>query len=236
MSSDAFADLARTVGIFADSLRGLLDRNGLPARGSPAAAEIDSEPFAGEWGQLPSATAFAIVLLTAAACADHLAGVSAVIGTRHTTFAPYVLTRAAAEAASVCCYVADPAADARERLRRSMNLRLDAMCERLVMLRSVTSLDAASEIIPTEERVATFGRAAVTHGFVFRKDGGKGRPAHLDDKLPSAMTLMDGCASDTPGLGIAYQRLLSAVTHGKLHGLSRFLMAADAPAQMASRR
>ncbi len=43
------------------------------------------------------------------------------------------------------------------------------------------------------------------------------------------MALVDACASDTPGLGVAYQRLLSAVAHAKTHGLSRFLMPSDAP-------
>ena len=147
---------------------------------------------------------------------------------------PYVLTRAAAESASVCCYVADPAADARERLRRSMNLRLDGMCEQFIMLRSVGSVDATREIAYIEQRVAAFSRAAAAHGFAFHKADGRGRSAYLDDKLPSAMKLMDACASDTPGLGIAYQRLLSAVTHGKLHGLSRFLMATEAAGRHGS--
>jgi hypothetical protein len=42
------------------------------------------------------------------------------------------------------------------------------------------------------------------------------RSAFLDVKQPSAMTLMDACASQTPGLGAAYQRLLSSVAHSKL--------------------
>ncbi len=43
MSADAVADLARSLGDFAEALRDLLDRNALPSSGSPAATEIDSE-------------------------------------------------------------------------------------------------------------------------------------------------------------------------------------------------
>jgi hypothetical protein len=54
---------------------------------------------------------------------------------------------------------------------------------------------------------------------------------YLGDKPPGAMALIDKCATSTAGVGAAYQQLLSSVAHGQLHGLSRFLMRAPAPAE-----
>jgi hypothetical protein len=48
---------------------------------------------------------------------------------RNAVFAPYSVTRAAAEAAAMAVYLTDPAIDGLERVRRNTNYRLDALCE-----------------------------------------------------------------------------------------------------------
>ncbi len=50
MSSDAFADLAGSLGNFGGAPRSLLDANKRPVADSPADKEADGEPHAGKWG------------------------------------------------------------------------------------------------------------------------------------------------------------------------------------------
>ena len=50
MSSDPLADRADSLVVFASALREVLKENQWPAPGSPAPAEAEGEPFAGERG------------------------------------------------------------------------------------------------------------------------------------------------------------------------------------------
>src|SRR6202042_2864614 len=78
---------------------------------------------------------------------------------------------------------------------------------------------------------AAIARAGRQHGLTFTRPKKGYTPCFLGDRPPSAMTLIDQCASGTSGVGATYQQLLSSVAHGQLHGLSRFLMRAPAPAE-----
>ena len=81
-------------------------------------------------GAFPSRDILATILLAAASAADHLVATGSVLRGRNAVFAPYTVMRAAAEAAAMAVYLTDPAIDGRERVRRNMNCRLDALCER----------------------------------------------------------------------------------------------------------
>ncbi len=83
MSSDAFADLGRSLSQFAEGLRSLVDVNKRPAAGSPADKEASGEPYAGDWGGHPSRDVFATVLMTSWSCTDHLAVAGAVLEQHH---------------------------------------------------------------------------------------------------------------------------------------------------------
>jgi hypothetical protein len=131
VSSDPFADLADSLAGFASAFREVLKGNQWSAPGSPATAEAEGEPFAGEWGAFPSRDVLATVLLAAASATDHLAAGGSVLRGRNAVFAPYTVTRAAAEAAAMAVYLTDPAIDGRERVRRNVNFRLDAFCEQI---------------------------------------------------------------------------------------------------------
>jgi putative transposase len=82
MSSDPFADLARTAGEFAGGLRGLLGDGQRPAAGSPAAAGAVNDELGSEWGQFPARGVFGELVLAALSCADHLAAAAVVIRAR----------------------------------------------------------------------------------------------------------------------------------------------------------
>jgi hypothetical protein len=222
VSSDPFADLSRTLAAFAEGLRTLLDAGKTAAPGSPADKEAAEEPYAGEWGERPSRASFAPVLLTSFSCADHLAAAAEAIRTRHILVSPFTLTRAASEAAATACYVSESGITPLERIRRSMNWRLDGMSQDVIMIGDFHIPEAASEVARLNSRIDAIGRAGVTYGLTFKKAAGF-KPARLGEETPSAMALIDQCASRTPKLGATYQRLLSSVAHAKAHGLTRFL-------------
>jgi hypothetical protein len=223
VSSDPFTDLARTLGTFAEGLRTLLDANKAPSPGSPVDKEAAQETFAGEWGDHPSRDSFAPVLLTSFSCADHLAAAAEAIRTRHIIASPFTLIRSAAEAAGTACYVSERGIDPLERIRRSMNWRLDGLCQDIVMVRDFGIPGAAVKVAHLNSRIEAISRAGQSHGLTFKK-AAKYTSAHLGDATPAAMTLIDQCASRTPGLGVTYQRLLSSVAHAKAHGIMRFLV------------
>lgn len=223
MSTDAFTDLARGLVDFCAALRGLLNKNRLPSADSPAGTEARGEPFAGEWGPAPSAAVFATVVLHSWSCVDHLAATASVLRAKTAVTAPYTLIRAATEAAALASYIADPLVAARERLRRNMNRHLEGLGEDINLLTPFAGTEAAAKVARHRGQIAAISRGADEHGFQFTPMK-KFRLAYLDSPQPSAMTLMDACASQTPGLGAAYQRHLSSVAHSQLHGLSQFLM------------
>lgn len=203
----------------------VLGQSGRPAAGSPAATEMAGESFAGQWGSHPSRDILANASLAAAASADHLLATASVLRDRSAVFALYTIMRAAAESAALGCYLTDERIDGRERVRRSMNYRLDGACERICLLQPFTGTAAAQEVSEVKELLEAFRRTARDHGFRFKDMSGPGRSAYLDAKQPSAMDLMDqAVARETPGLGAANQRHLSSVAHSKLHGLARFLV------------
>jgi hypothetical protein len=224
VSSDQIADLADSLADFAEAFRDVLRGNQWPAPGSPAATESETEPFAGEWGDYPSRDVLATTLLAAGSCADHLTATASVLRGRNSVFAPYTVMRAAAEAAAIGAYLTDSAIDGRERVRRNMNYRLDALCEQISLVGAFHGAEAARKAAWNKERLGDFARTASQHDFRFRKMDGPGRSAYLDKRQPAAMQLVDlAVDKDMPGLGAAYQRHLSSVAHAKLHGLTRFL-------------
>ena len=224
MSSDPFADLASSTEAFAKEFREFMTRNPRPASGSPADKEAEGEPFAGDWSKHPASDIFATTYLTATSCTDHLLGLADVFRARNALFAAYTITRGAVEAAALGCYLTEQDIDGRERVRRTMNYRLDAMCARVWLFTDMHSDYAAGKLDETKQRIADFARSARQHSFSFRDMNGKGRAAHIGPAQPAAMNLISlAVDKDMPELGWTYQRLLSATAHSGLHGLARML-------------
>jgi len=190
MSSDPFADLASSSEAFATEFREFMNRNPRPAPGSPAEQEAQAEPFAGDWSDHPSSDIFATTYLAATSCTDHLLGLADVLSSRNALFAAYTLTRGAVEAAALGCYITDQDIDARERVRRTMNYRLEAMCERVWLFKDIHGDYAAEKLAETRQRISDFARGAREHNFIFHEMNGKGRTAHVGPEQPKAMTLI----------------------------------------------
>ncbi len=224
MSSDPFADLASSTEAFAKELREFMTRNPRPASGSPADKEAQGEPFAGDWGEHPSSDIFATTYLTATSCTDHLLGLADVLRARNAVFATYTLTRGGVEAAALGCYLTDQDIDARERVRRTMNYRLDAMCARAWLFTDMHGGYAAEKLDETKQRIGDFARGARQHSFSFHDMKGKGRAGHIGPAQPAAMNMISlAVDKDMPELGWTYQRLLSVTAHSGVHGLARML-------------
>jgi hypothetical protein len=224
MSSDPFIDLASSTEAFAKEFREFMTRNPQPAPGSPADKEAQGELLAGDWSEHPSGEIFATTYLTATSCTDHLLGLADVLRAHNALFAAYTLTRGAVEAAALGCYLTDQDIDGRERVRRTMNYRLDAMCERVWLCKDMHGGYAAEKLEETKQRISDFARSARQHNFVFHDMNGKGRAAHVGPEQPKAMTLISlAVDKNMPELGRTYQRLLSATAHSAVHGLARML-------------
>jgi hypothetical protein len=225
MSSDPISDLARCTLAFETAFRETLTRNPRPAPGSPAEAETEDEALAGGWSEHSARDTFATAYLLTASCTDHLLGLADILVARNAVFAAYTVTRAATEAAALGCYLADPAIDARERVRRSMNYRLYGFSERVWMLTDLKGDRYAVQLAETRDRLGEFARSARQKGFTFTEmDERRRRHTHIGEAEPAAMQLVSiALAEDEPELGRLYQRLLSATAHSSMHGLARML-------------
>jgi hypothetical protein len=230
MSSDSFADLGASLRKVAEGVTRLVDQNKRPAVGSPADKEADGEPFAGEWGRHPGRDVVATLLMECWSCADHLKVAGTVLAGHLGVASLYTLTRGGAEAAVIGCYLSDPEIDPLERVRRLMNHNLSALQEDLNMLSRLPGEDAAARAARHRAQEEAIERTARQFGLPFQRPKKSFSPCCLGAKAPSAMALIDKYALPVPGAG-AYQQLLSSVAHGQLHGLSRFLMRAPAPAE-----
>ena len=231
MSSDAFADLGRSLSRFAEDLRRLMEANQRAAAGSPADKEADGETYAGDWGRHPSGAVFATVVLTTWSCTDHLSAAGMLLEQHRGISSLYTLMRGAAEAAAIACYLTEPGIGSLERVRRNFNYDLQAMHEDLNMLRNIDGPEAAAKAARHRDRIDAIGREAHWHQLQLTRHKKGYSACYLGEKPPSAMTLIDKTASRTSGVGARYQQLLSSVAHGQLHGLSRFLIRAPSPAE-----
>jgi hypothetical protein len=231
MSSDAFADLGGTLGAVADGLIRMVDVNKGPTAGSPCDKESDGEPFAGEWSAHPARDLVATLLMECWSCADHLRVAGGVLAGHRGVASLYTLTRGATEVGAIASYLSDLGIDPLERVRRLMNHNLAALHEDLNMLGRFGGEDAAAKTARHRGQEAAIARTGCQFGLAFTRPKKGFTACYLGDKPPGAMALIDKCATRTAGVGAAYQQLLSSVAHGQLHGLSRFLVRAPAPAE-----
>ena len=223
--------MAASLDKFAAALHGMIDSRP-PTAGSPAKKEADGEPYAGEWGDAPSGEMFTYVCLLAASCCDHLAGAAAVIRAPLCSVSSYTLMRSVTESAALACYFASPEIDSLERVRRGMNWRLDGLCEQINLIRPFSIPRAGEDLQDLEAKIAAISRAGSHHGLVFHRQDRWRQSAYFGDKpQPGAMNLVDAALkivedpSDTPrpSAGHLSYRFLSAVAHGKSHGLGQFI-------------
>jgi hypothetical protein len=229
MTSDVFVGLAACLEVFRDELRSLMNEKRNYLEGSPAAAECANEPFAAEWGAAPGQSVIGHAFLCANSCVDHLAAAAILIKSRSVTTSLYTVMRGASEAAAIASYILDPNIDARERVRRTINCRLDGLNEQIAMLKPFEDQpDMATVKAGLQGTVASIEKSSRTHGFTFHKANGY-KAAYLDERLPTIMKLIDDCAGDVPQQGASHYRVMSGVAHAGAHGLTRLLVSGVVP-------
>ena len=149
------------------SLRGHV--NYLPEPGSQAATEIRAaEELADEWSQNPLKQVLDIAALQLAAAEDYLTALSLLLS-QDVAFSPFVMSRAALEAAARAWHLLDPEIDARERVARGMTERLHGLAE-------VAHLGERFRERAEAERVPKILACSERHGFSVLARRGDGTP------------------------------------------------------------
>lgn len=221
MSTDPIAELGRTLGQFAGDLAELFRANGQPRSGTPARQEADGEPYAGDWGAQPALEIMATTALASASCADYLTVTARTLEERTGMYSLYSLIRSALEVAAQSCYLTEPDIEPLERIRRHMNLDLQALYEDSRMLRKVGDSPSVAKAGRHAHREQVIGRVGMEFGLIFTAATDR-RQGYLGERPPPVMKMIEGCLPDEPALKSAYQ-LLSSVAHGLWHGHSRLL-------------
>lgn len=215
----------------ADVLRRYLEQDPIWTDTSKAAsdkaqeAQFSSLPF-----EHPMSTALAHPVMALGQAVDHLTALAAVVRTERTALAMHTVSRPILVAAGIACYIADPAIDTQERVRRAVNIELESATEmmRLLQVRYPEQLERYDrrrrEIVKgarqiwkrvnaPEAKKARTGRVQVLDWYVGDRpppgDMGFVRIAHT---YVAAEEIAD----------VVY-RLMSASTHAQPHALLTFL-------------
>lgn len=114
----------------ADVLRRYLELNPIWTDTSLAASDKTREDqFSSLPFQHPMSTALAHPVMALGQAVDHLAALAAIVRTERTALAMHTVIRPILVAAGIACYVADPAIDTKERMRRAVNIELQSDTE-----------------------------------------------------------------------------------------------------------
>ncbi|MGY1609379.1 hypothetical protein [Geodermatophilus sp. SYSU D00700] len=186
---------------------------------SRAAREAREEAtYAGPWGEQPFRDAVIAGNLPLEVAHSHLLSMAILFPLDDVLTAPVTLGRTVSAACARSYWLLDPAADARERLRRTMNVRLATIAE---------AAELQPNDIDSQARYREISRAvtqtAATHDFVVRTE--RARPGrawqleYLEDKVPSEMALGRALLGDNDKYSDRQYRLGSAAVHAQSHAL-----------------
>jgi hypothetical protein len=156
---------------------------------------------------------------------DHLHGLG-ILFASETVTATHTVARSALDIAIAPWFLLEPGIEARERIRRYMNLRLLRLKEQ-TMIAPGDSKDPAAERFRQHapRLVDRIARTARNHGFTVKTSKSRYKPVHLTPDMPSTTMLAQEIVD--PGgssLGSMMWRINSTVAHGQLHGLGLFLV------------
>lgn len=197
--------------------------------GSQAAREArEDATYAGPWGGRPMTDAIKSGMFPLELAHDHLLGMAALLPLPDVMTAPITLSRTVSTACARSHWQLDPSADARERLRRSVNVSLESLAERAQLFDS----DSESYVALAAE-AQTIVDTASHHGFAVKTErprhGGSWRLHFLDDKVPSEMALARQLHSTSSRFANSQFRLGSAAVHAQAHGLALLNLAPGGP-------
>ena len=200
-------------------LRGSL--SWLPMEGSPAMAELVSEPAlsgASPWGKYPVTDAHNGAVMFLAAAEDHLLALCRLLAhPEPTVFAHVAVARAALEAASRAYLLAESGIGAKRRVARYMTERVFSTAQLL----RLPGVPAQAEADITKRKN---GILAEAERLGFKKVPKKNHPPALEEERASSTGAIKRLvAEDDPDLGGLVYGVYSAVTHATLFGLTNSL-------------
>ncbi|MGW5658366.1 hypothetical protein [Streptomyces humi] len=231
MTTDAWHVLSDSLQILHEEFDNTYARHhGRALPGSPAALELQDDDLAGEWGARPVQDAHLAAITPTSAVMDHLDALGVLFTSPSGLMASHTVARSALDIATKPWFLLEPGVDARERVRRYMNYRLQSLKEQSLMVGNDQSPGAEAARQHVRERTERILRAARHHGFsVKEKITDKMRPCYLGPhRVPSTTEMASEIIA--PGgsrLGALLWRANSAVAHGQTHGLMMFY--AEAP-------
>ncbi|TXJ80008.1 hypothetical protein E2C11_11530 [Streptomyces lavendulae] len=199
--------------------------------GSQAALEVSGEPFADDWGKAPSRNANMAGLQLARVAMDHLAGLSILLRTHKPVcvYGPSSLARSTIEVASRSYYLLEPGLLPLERIRRHESDRLMSLWEQKRIAEAAsgtTSAKMQAAIDHLDSRMKTVVESAKRHGLTPRVKDLK-RPPFIAGlgvtKGVGATDLVEALIGQGNGLGTVSYQTMSAVAHGRQHGMMQYL-------------
>jgi len=215
MSSDRWRDLSGALaGVCNAFSQDQETHSGFLPR-SPAAAEVANEPYADTWGSTPARNANMAGLYLAIVALDQLACLAVLL--RSETGHGYGLSamaRSAMEVAARGHYLLDPDVESLERIRRQQNERLVALSEQKRLATTAKSVDANA----LDARIKEILGSAHRKGLDPRP---KAKPPMIAPGPPSATDLINDAVGQGNGLGAIYYQTMSAVAHGREHGITQ---------------
>lgn len=243
VTNHPFADLTRTLHRFVDAGEAAAPDTFAP--GSRAASECVEEPLADKWGPRPNRDAWIFVHNTAGSGWDHLRALAVLIEADRIVRPLSTVARGAIEAFALAYYVGDPGVDARERVRRYANVRLQSLHDQGFMLETIDAGNDASDedrdyfkeaMKLHKDQYARVVSSAKRQGFKVYDEKDVLRPTRLGPKVPNKTALSEAVVITTGNskLGRWYYQQLSAVAHSAMHGLTQHFLTREPLAEPAT--
>ncbi len=226
-----FVELAAGLDAIADTLHWYLGQADLWQPGSPAAGMIDDEPtFATLPFERPIISTLVQPLITIDQAADHLVACAAIIRTPRTALSLLTTLRPLAVACGWAYYLTNPAIDAREHVRRALNVQLESDTELMNYIQL-----PGPELDKIDKRRRDIAAGARTLGLHVTKPEKRANTTtwptwHVGDRPPSEMKMLNDLLGSTQTLQIGHDlyRLLSAATHAQQHAIYAVMQVSQA--------
>jgi hypothetical protein len=226
-----FVELADGLDAVADTLYWYLGQDDLWQPASPAALLIDDEPaFTALPFERPITSTLVQPLIMLDQAADHLVACAAIIRTPRTALSLLTTLRPLAVACGWAYYLTNPDTDAREHVRRALNVQLESDTELMNYIQL-----PGPELDKVDKRRRDIAGAARTLGFRVIKPDKRANATtwptwYVGDRPPSEMKVLNDLlgSTQTRQIGHDLYRLLSAATHAQQHAIYAVMQVSQA--------
>jgi len=218
MSSDPWGDLTDSLTAVCDQFSQDREAHEGFLAGSPADLEVSGEPYADGWGSTPGRDANMAAVLLAIVAVDHLAGLAVLLRPQaRLIYGPSAQARSAMEVAARGYHLLDPGIPPLERIRRQQNERLVSLSEGKRLVEVLKQPQESTDKL--NERAKAILDSARRQGLAPHP---KPDPPYIGSRPDSATTLIDHAVGQPEGLGSTYYKVMSAVAHGRAHGITQY--------------